>query len=75
MTTKLFWEDLPALGKLLRPQDVVERTGLSRSQIYQMIAEKRFPPFVKLSTRASALPESWLDKFVELQVEETLRSP
>lgn len=69
MSDKLFWKDTPPRGKLLRPQDVVERTGLSRSQIYQMIAEERFPPFVKLSTRASALPEAWLDRFVELQAE------
>lgn len=74
MLMKPFWEELAPLGKLLRPHDVVERTGLSRSQIYQMIAEKRFPPFVKLSTRASALPEAWLDRYVELQVEQALSS-
>jgi predicted DNA-binding transcriptional regulator AlpA len=72
MPIEQFWKTTEPKGKLLRPIDVVERTGLSRSQIYQMIADKRFPPFVKLSTRASAMPEVWLDRFVELQAEQAL---
>ena len=56
-------------GQMLRPQQVIERTGLSRTQIYQMIADQRFPPFIKLSTRASALPESWLAAFIEQRAE------
>jgi len=59
------WNGLPAEGRLLRPADVVERVGLSRSQVYQMISEGRFPPFIKLSDRASAMPEAWLDAFVQ----------
>ncbi len=59
------WEELKPKGDMLRPQQVIQRTGLSRTQIYQMIAEQRFPPFVKLSTRASAMPENWLSAFIE----------
>lgn len=59
------WENLKPKGDMLRPQQVIQRTGLSRTQIYQMIAERRFPPFIKLSTRASALPENWLYSFLE----------
>jgi predicted DNA-binding transcriptional regulator AlpA len=51
-------------GRMLRPSEVVERTGLSRSQIYAMISEQRFPPFVKLSERRSGLPEAWLEAFI-----------
>lgn len=47
-------------------------TGLSKSQIYQMIAEGRFPPFLKLSSRASALPEAWLKVFVASCAKNTL---
>jgi prophage regulatory protein len=61
------WTDVPPAGRLLRPAEVIAITGLSRSLIYQMIAEKRFPPFIKLSKRASALPQSWLEAFVENQ--------
>lgn len=59
------WNKLPPEGRLLRPAEVVERVGLSRSQIYQMISEGRFPPFIKLSERASAMPVSWLDAFIQ----------
>lgn len=63
------WEDLKPQGQLLRPQQVIQQTGLSRTQIYQMISEGRFPPFVKLSTRASAMPENWLAAFIEQRAE------
>ncbi|WP_217356925.1 AlpA family transcriptional regulator [Ruegeria sp. HKCCA4812] len=59
------WSDVVPGGQMLRPQEVVSRVGLSRSQIYQMISEGRFPPFIKLSERASAMPETWLDAFVQ----------
>ncbi|NDV86546.1 AlpA family phage regulatory protein [Aurantimonas aggregata] len=54
---------------MLRPEAVITRVGLSRSQVYQMIAEERFPPFLKLSTRASAMPEAWLDAFIARRAE------
>lgn len=63
--THINWKELPAEGRLLRPAEVIERVGLSRSQVYQMISEGRFPPFIKLSDRASAMPESWLGAFVQ----------
>lgn len=63
------WETLKPQGLMLRPQQVIERTGLSRTQIYQMIADQRFPPFIKLSTRASAMPENWLAAFIEQRAE------
>ncbi|MFK7942359.1 MAG: helix-turn-helix transcriptional regulator [Paracoccaceae bacterium] len=50
---------------MLRPAEVVERIGISRSQIYAMISEGTFPPFIKLGRRASGLPEAWLDCFIE----------
>ncbi len=61
---KPFWCEIEPSGRLLRPSEVIRKTGLSRSQIYQMISEGRFPPFLKLSERASAMPEAWLNAFV-----------
>ncbi len=69
------WKNLEPTGRLLRPADVVDRTGLSRSQIYQMISEERFPPFIKLSTRASAMPEAWLNAFIEMRVRRAVDRP
>ena len=64
-TTDKPWKNCPPSGRLLRPEEVFERTGLSRSQVYAMIADRKFPPFLKVSSRASALPEAWLDCFVQ----------
>lgn len=58
------WLECEPTGRLLRPSEVFDLIGLSRSQVYAMISEGRFPPFIKLSKRASALPESWLDSFI-----------
>lgn len=68
-----FWTEVAPSGRLMRPSEVVSLTGLSRSQIYQMISDGSFPPFIKLSARASALPESWFDAFVETRAAATLR--
>ena len=59
------WRNVAPDGRLLRPSEIVRRTGLSRSQIYAMIAEGSFPPLLKISARASALPEAWLNAFID----------
>ena len=45
------------MSALLRLPRVIERTGLSRTVIYDRIKAGTFPPPVKLSERASAWPE------------------
>lgn len=51
--------------KFLRRVHIEDMTGLSRSTIYAMMAEGRFPKPVKLSKRAVGWRESdvvaWLD--------------
>lgn len=66
------WRQCDPSGQLLRPNDVIRLTGLSRSQIYDLIALGRFPPFLKLSVRASAMPKSWLDAFIKMRAEEII---
>lgn len=66
------WAETHPTGRMLRPSEVFERIGLSRSQVYVMIARGEFPPFLKLSARTSALPESWLDKFLKLKAADAL---
>ena len=63
------WLGCRPTGRLLRPAEVFERTGLSRSQTYAMIARGEFPPFLKLSPRTSAMPQAWLDCFIEYRAE------
>lgn len=62
------WEGVPAYGRQLRLPEIARITGLSKSQIYLMIAEGRFPPLVKIGSRASALPEPWLKAFINHRV-------
>ncbi|MXQ08020.1 AlpA family phage regulatory protein [Alphaproteobacteria bacterium GH1-50] len=58
------WTEVPPTGRLLRPAEVCERVGLSRSQVYELIRRGEFPPFIKLSPGTSAMPEAWLDQFI-----------
>lgn len=50
---------------ILKRPAVEKRTGLSRSTLYQMIAEDRFPKPVKLGLRAVGWPESEIDAWLE----------
>jgi len=47
--------------KFLRLTEVIERTGLSRSTIYKLMAEDDFPPNVSLGARSVA----WVEQEVE----------
>ncbi len=49
------------MERIIRIHSVLELTGLSKSSIYQLIAQGKFPPPVKLSRRAAG----W--KFTEIQ--------
>jgi len=64
---KKSWEGIPPSGQLLRPADVCKLTGLSKAQIYNLINEGLFPPFIKIGKRASAMPKVWLDAHISFQ--------
>ena len=51
--------------KLIRIKEVMEITGMSRTSIYDMSHDGRFPKFVRLSQRSSA----WIHEEVLLWVE------
>lgn len=51
--------------RLLRLPDVVRCTGLSRSSIYALQGEGKFPKSVKLSLRAVAWPQQQIQKWIE----------
>lgn len=61
------WDGVPPLGQLLRPAEVCELTGLCKAQVYNLIKEGIFPPFIKIGKRASAMPKVWLDAYIEFQ--------
>ncbi len=56
---------MPDSSRLLRLREVRARTGLSRSTIYRLAAEGRFPAPVKLTEHASAWREDELAAWIE----------
>ncbi|HCN00690.1 dipicolinate synthase [Pantoea ananatis] len=51
--------------KLIRLPIVIERTGFSRSWIYELINQKQFPQPIKIGSRAVAFIESEIDDFLQ----------
>ncbi|MCW1973548.1 UNVERIFIED_ORG: prophage regulatory protein [Pantoea agglomerans] len=51
--------------KLMRLPAVIERTGYSRSWIYELINQEHFPKPVKIGTRAIAFVESEIEEFIQ----------
>ena len=59
---------------ILRLPAVKARTGLSRSTIYQRVAEHTFPPPVNLGARAVGWLEAEIDAWLAAQVERSRKS-
>lgn len=55
--------------KLLRLSDVRERVPYSRSTIYQLIAQGKFPKPISIGERAVAWLESEIDAWIEARIE------
>jgi prophage regulatory protein len=64
--------------KILRRKQVEARTGLSRSTIYQRIAEQNFPQSVTLGAGAKARAVGWIeaeiDAWLSAQIERSRKS-
>lgn len=56
--------------KFLRLPSVIERTGLSRSTIYQRISENRFPKPVSLGSRAVGWLEEEITQWANERIEQ-----
>ena len=57
--------------RFLRLRDVQKVVPLSRSRIYELIADKRFPAPVKLSERASAWNADEVEAWVDARIAES----
>lgn len=58
------------MRKLVRLPEVIERTSLSRSTIYEMMQAGRFPKPVKLHLRSNAWIESEINDWLASRVAE-----
>lgn len=54
--------------KLMRLPAVIERTGFSRSWIYELINQKQFPQPIKIGSRAVAFVEGEIDEWIEMLI-------
>ena len=59
--------------KLLRLPKVLDRIGLSRSTVYLMIGQDKFPKPIKLGDRAIAWDEIEIDKWIENKISNHLK--
>ncbi|BBU03343.1 helix-turn-helix transcriptional regulator [Aeromonas veronii] len=53
-----------ATQRLIRVKEVTQKTGLSKSSLYDLIAQGRFPQSVPLSNRSVAFVESEIDNWI-----------
>ena len=60
---------------ILRLPDVQARTGLSRSLIYDLAKNERFPKQVSLGSRAVGWLESEVDTWLEERIAESRIAP
>ena len=56
------------MKKLLKLNDVMAATGLSRSYIYALAQQGSFPKPIKLSERSSAWVQSELEEWIDSRI-------
>ena len=61
-------QHLTITPRLLRLPAVLERVGLRRSRLYELVAAGRFPAPVKLSNRAIAWPSDEVDAWIRQRI-------
>ncbi|CAN8140152.1 prophage regulatory protein [uncultured Thiomicrorhabdus sp.] len=57
------------MPQLLKLKNVIEITGISRSHIYALAQEGRFPKPVKLTARSSAWVASEVEEWIESRIQ------
>ena len=56
-------------ARFLRLKQVTVKVGLSRSQIYKLIAKGLFPEQTKIGPKISVWPEHTIDQWISRQIE------
>lgn len=58
------------MKKLLKLNEVIDRTKVCRARIYQLMELNEFPKSVKLGQRSVAWVESEIDTWIEKRIQE-----
>lgn len=58
----------PSQINLARMREVCRRTGLSKSSIYDLMAQGRFPKTVRLGGRSVAFVETEIDEWIAARI-------
>lgn len=59
--------------KFIRLNGVKSRTGLSRSTIYSLVLQKKFPTSIQIGERSVAWLESEINQWIECKIKESKR--
>lgn len=59
--------------KICRLPEVIDRTGLSRSAVYDLMSKDKFPSQISLGPRSVGWIESEITDWIEAQIEESRR--
>jgi len=59
------------MAKIIRLPKVQEKTGLSRSTIYEYLRQRNFPAQIRLGARAIGFIESEIDEWIEARIAES----
>ncbi|MBL4828029.1 MAG: AlpA family transcriptional regulator [Spongiibacteraceae bacterium] len=63
----------PTEDRILRLSEVVRKSGLCKSAIYDAIQKETFPKQIKLSTRASGWLDSEINQWIEGRINASRR--
>ena len=60
--------DSQSSSRILRWPETIQKVGLCRSQIHNLISQNKFPAQIKLSERASGFLEEEIDAWIKYRV-------
>ena len=61
------------MQKIYRLKNVIEVTGMSRSTIYRLMGQDRFPKPIKLSQRIIGFLEEDIDQWIQERYQEGIK--
>jgi prophage regulatory protein len=60
-------------SKICRLPEVIDRTGLSRSAVYDLISKDKFPSQINLGPRSVGWVENEITDWIDARIEESRR--